>query len=56
MYDLVLKNGKIILSDAMFDGTIAVKNGKIAAISDHDSVPEAKDVIDVKGNYIFPKP
>lgn len=54
MYDLILKNGKIVLSDAMFDGTIAVKNGKIAAILDHESDLTATQVIDVKGNYIFP--
>lgn len=54
MYDLVLKNGKIVLSDAIFDGVIAVNNGKIAALLDSESNPDAREVIDVKGNYIFP--
>ncbi|WP_277812907.1 amidohydrolase family protein [Mannheimia granulomatis] len=54
MYDLVITNGKIVLSDTIFDGNIAVKAGKIAAILEDGSVPEAAEVIDVKGHYVFP--
>ena len=32
MYDVLVKNGKIVTADAVFDGNIAVKNGKIAAL------------------------
>lgn len=54
MYDLIIKNGKIVLSDTVFNGNIAVNSGKIAAILEEGTEPDAKDVIDVKGNYVFP--
>ncbi|TCP96203.1 allantoinase [Cricetibacter osteomyelitidis] len=54
MFDLVLTNGKIVLSDSIFNGTIAVKDGKIAAILDSANIPEARKTINVNGNYIFP--
>ena len=54
MYDLLVKNGKIVTPEAIEDGNIAVKDGKIAAILSKDMVPEAKEVVDAKGNYVFP--
>ncbi|MFQ7878091.1 hypothetical protein [Enterocloster sp.] len=41
MYDLLVKNGKIVTADAVFDGNIAVKNGKIAALMSAGEEPEA---------------
>ena len=54
MYDVLVKNGKIVTADAVFDGNIAVKNGKIAALMSAGEEPEATKVIDAKGNYVFP--
>ena len=54
MYDVLVKNGKIVTADAVFDGNIAVKNGKIAALMSAGEEPEAAKVIDAKGNYVFP--
>lgn len=54
MYDLVIKNGKIVLSDAIFSGNIAVNAGKIAVVLAEGLEPEAREVIDGKGNYVFP--
>lgn len=54
MYDVLVKNGKIVTAEAVFEGGIAVKDGKIAAVLDADNLPEAKEVIDAKGNYVFP--
>ena len=32
MYDLLIKNGKIVTAESVTDGNIAVKDGKIAAV------------------------
>ena len=53
MYDLLIKNGKIVTDDAVTDGNIAVKDGKIAAVLYLSETPEAEKVIDAKGNYVF---
>lgn len=54
MFNLVIKNGKIVTADRIFEATICVNDGKIAAIVEAGSPVEAKEVIDAKGNYIFP--
>ncbi|MCB7305988.1 allantoinase AllB [Bariatricus massiliensis] len=54
MYDLLIKNGKIVTAETVADGNIAVKDGKIAAVLAKDIEPEAAKVIDAKGNYVFP--
>ena len=32
MYDLLIKNGKIVTADVITEGGVAVKDGKIAAV------------------------
>ena len=32
MYDVLVKNGRIVTADAITEGNIAIKDGKIAAI------------------------
>lgn len=54
MFDLFIKNGKIVTAEAVFSGNIAVRDGKIAAILEEGEEPEAKKVIDAEGNYVFP--
>lgn len=54
MFDLIIKNGKVVTADRVFEASIAVKDGKIAALIEAGSPVEAKEVIDAKGNYIFP--
>lgn len=54
MYDLLIKNGKIVTPEAVMDGNIAVKDGKIAAVLAGGNEPEAAKVIDAKQNYVFP--
>lgn len=54
MYDLLVKNGKIVTADCVFSGNIAVKEGKIAAVLLAGEEPEAKKVIDARENYVFP--
>jgi allantoinase len=54
MYDLLVKNGKIVKSNLVFNGSVAVNQGKIVAILPSDTDAEAKTVIDAGGKYVLP--
>lgn len=54
MYDLLIKNGKIVTAETVADGNIAVKDDKIAAVLAKDIEPKAAKVIDAKDKYVFP--
>lgn len=54
MFNLVIKNGKVVTADRIFEASICVNNGKIEAIIEAGSPVEAEEVIDAKGNYVFP--
>ncbi|MGC7873469.1 allantoinase AllB [Desulfosporosinus sp. SYSU MS00001] len=54
MFDLVIKNGKVVKTDGIIEANIGVKDGKIAAIVESGNHLEGKEVIDAQGNYIFP--
>lgn len=54
MFDLVVKNGKIVTSERIFDGNIGIKDGKIAAIVSRESELLGKEVIDIEGKFLFP--
>lgn len=53
MYDKLLKNGQICLPGEIRQTSVAVKDGKIAAIGDVDPA-QAKEVIDCAGLHILP--
>lgn len=53
MYDLILKNGKVVSPEATLEYDIAIANGKIVALGHFDE-SLATRVIDVKGKYIMP--
>ena len=53
--DLVIKNGKIVSPQCVYEGDdIAVKDGTIVAIDRQGSFPDAKEVIDATGKYVLP--
>lgn len=54
MFDLVVKNGRIVTSDQIFSANVGVKGETIAAIFAPGLPFEAKNVIDAKGKYVFP--
>ena len=54
MYDVLVKNGRIVTADRVSEGNIAIRDGKIAAVLNVGEEPEAAKVIDAKGNYVFP--
>lgn len=52
--DLLIKNGTIVTEKEMFQGDIAVKDGKIAAIgNDLSSIP-SDQVVDASGKLVLP--
>ena len=53
MYDLLVKNGKVVTSQSIDNVNIAIKDGVISAILAQDETPHAKKVIDADGKYVF---
>ncbi|MBP3038561.1 allantoinase [Bacillaceae bacterium Marseille-Q3522] len=53
MYDVVIKNGLVILPEKTIKADIAIKNGKISVIAAQIE-PGAAAVIDAGGDYLFP--
>ncbi len=45
MYDLIIKNGKLVTPDRVYEADIAVKDGKYAAFLAPGTETEAKEVI-----------
>ena len=54
MYDLVIRNGKLVTPDRIYEADIAISNGKYAAFLAPGSEAEANETIDAGGNYVFP--
>jgi len=52
--DLVIKNGWVVTPQETVQGGVAIANEKFVAIGTDDSLPEAREVIDVKGRHILP--
>ena len=52
--DLIIKNGEICTSQLRYRADILVKEGKIAAIGHHPTLPEADRLIDARGKVIIP--
>ena len=52
-FDKVLQDGKCLIDGEFIKTSIAVKNGKIAKIFDHNNFT-SKEVINVKNKYILP--
>ena len=54
-YDLLIKNGSVVLADKVAHCTIAVKDGKIAAVSTAGIADsEAREVLDAEGLTVMP--
>lgn len=54
MFDLIVKNGKVVTSERVYEATVCVKEGKIEAIVAPDVPVEGSKVVDAEGRYIFP--
>ncbi|MBF4769352.1 amidohydrolase family protein [Nocardioides agariphilus] len=56
-YDLVLAGGQIANADGTFPGTVAIQDGRIAAVWHADAIPdliEATEVLDCSGRWVIP--
>lgn len=54
MLDLVLKNGKFYVDGVFCDVCAGIKDGKIAVLSSEEYMPDAKEVLDLGGQYVIP--
>jgi len=54
MYDLILENGYCVFPDKVEKANIAIKDGIIKLITDHQITNPAKKVIDIRGKHIIP--
>jgi dihydropyrimidinase len=52
--DLIIRGGRIVDEAGVYEASIAVKDGRIAAIGDVDDLPGATRTIDVQGQHVFP--
>jgi allantoinase len=52
--DLVIKGVKVFIDDLFIEGGVAVNNGKIISIAEEKYLPEGREIIDGKGNYLIP--
>lgn len=53
-FDLILKGGKIVNTEEIFEGVIGIKDEKIAFIGSDIFDFEADEIIDLTGKYILP--
>ncbi len=51
--DLLIKSGKIVRSDGIFEADIIVQDGRITGIAESGLVPEAEDVVDATGKFVL---
>lgn len=54
MLDLVLNNGNAYICGAFEKVSVGIKDGKIAVIANQDEMPDAKEVMDLGGQYLIP--
>ncbi len=52
--DLVIKGGKVVSEHGIREQSIAVKDGKIVALGEQESMPSAARTLDAGGHHVFP--
>ena len=52
--DLVVVSDRIVTATEVFDGAIAISNGRIVALGPVDALPDAERTIDARGKIVFP--
>ena len=52
--DLTIQNGKVYVGGELFDGGIAIQDGKTVAICENRYLPDSEDVLDVQGKLVLP--
>jgi len=54
MGSLIIKGGKIVTPNGVFEAGIAIEAGRIVAVAKNSHLPKADKEIDASGKYIFP--
>ncbi|WP_173443978.1 allantoinase AllB [Selenomonas ruminantium] len=54
MFDLLVKNGRLVCSDGVKEGSLAVRDGKIVALLPVGQEAEGRKVVDAAGCYVLP--
>ncbi len=54
MLDLILKNANVFVGDSFSKVSVGVKDGRIVTICEDAYMPEAKEVMDLTGQYLIP--
>lgn len=54
MYDIIIKNGRIVTRDRVYPGDVCIREGKIAAILAPGSGVGAGEVLDAAGKLVLP--
>ena len=52
--DTIIKNAKVVKSEGILNGGVAVEGEKIVAVAEDQYLPEGREVIDLGGKYLFP--
>jgi allantoinase len=52
--DLVVRNGVVVTPRNTFEGGVAIDDGIIVAVGQDSDLPDAENILDAGGNYIFP--
>jgi dihydroorotase len=52
--DLVIRGGTVVSPDATFSASVAIKDGVIAAVGQHEAMPATKQTLDARGLHILP--
>jgi len=54
--DLIIKNAKIFFNQQIYEGGIAIEEGKIVKISKDSKLPSGEQILNAKGQLIIPGP
>lgn len=54
MYDLLIKNARVVTADEVIAAAVAVKDGKVAAVLAGETPVPAGQVLDLTGKYLLP--
>lgn len=54
MLDLWIQNGKVFMDGCFTTANVGVRDGKVVVITDADETFDAKEVLDLQGQYLIP--
>lgn len=52
--DAIIRGGRLATPERVFEGNVAINNGKIAAIGDVSLSPSADEIVDASGKLVMP--